>query len=161
MATRQVDLHVVTAPLVQALNDGIGLDRLGIRSARTALEILSRTGDNELDLRKDTEVILEQMSSRKPKLPALQQPRVDAAVNLEKELGVLANLEMSSRKLKVAGYPDTRFKAYQQGVELQFVTAGDFLQIARLLRGKTDRLEALKEAREKLTKVIDGQKVVR
>ena len=92
------------------------------------------------------------MHTLTPGLPPEQKERLQKVEKLAVELKVLENMNTAVTSLKN--------QASTEAVKLQWDMAGDLAILARALRTPKDKLEALKEAKERIDRAIDAQKAI-
>src|SRR5262249_45217697 len=93
-----------------------------------------------------------QMHALTPGLQPEQKERLKRVEKLAAELKVLENMNTASTSL--------RGQAPAEAVELQLDVADNLKILARALRAPKDKLEALKEARDRIDRAIDTQKAI-
>ncbi|MCI0642144.1 MAG: hypothetical protein L0Y70_23950 [Gemmataceae bacterium] len=117
-------------------------------------------GDHQEDLSERLRTLWQKVTALRPHLSAEHQKRLTMAEEFVTKTNPADNLTKAGNRLRAAGYPEERFKQWKLGAKLQLQTAGELVELARLLHPLTDKLAALYEAQRKLAHAIDRQSEV-
>ncbi|HWG43902.1 MAG TPA: DUF4175 family protein [Gemmataceae bacterium] len=112
-------------------------------------------------IHRDLSILLDQMAGLRKLLPPEQQESLRKMEGAAKSAQLLDNLVTASRHLRTVGAPAERHARWRNAADLQWQAAGDIQELARVLRGSTKKLEALREARQKVERAIEDQDIVR
>src|SRR5262245_2387023 len=108
-------------------------------------------------LLRDVTDLLKQVGALKAKLPPDQKALLAQAEARLKAEDLTGKLEKAARCLKATGTPANRHVSWLKGADLQWECAGELAELARLLRPTPEKLTALREARQRVTKAIEDQ----
>ena len=115
--------------------------------------------DEQGDLARDVAALVQQLEKVKALLPEEQQERWQKVVREGQTQQVLDVLEEAQRQLRAAG--DPRSPRWQAAADVQWKASGQLKDLARALRPPTDKLAALREARQRIEQAIDKQEALR
>lgn len=124
------------------------------RLERSAEASILKLTDDQGDLSRQLTDLLTQLAELKKQLPEEQKKRLGGAEAMVQERAIKACLEESIRKLRHYGTLDQRASQRKAAAFLQWKAAGDFKESSRALRPAVEDLEALREARQLLERLI-------
>ncbi|MBI3410460.1 MAG: DUF4175 family protein [Planctomycetes bacterium] len=162
-AKSQLELHLQASQLFKDITDKSNpnlspTQRLLVgRRLKNQFLDTKRQGDDQQELAKDVDLLLQQVLDLRDKLPEEQRLRVKAMEKLAGDQRLMANLSKAAQDLKASAAATTRFDSWRQATDLQFQSAGTLQEMARVLRLSAEMLQALKQARERLDQTIAKQ----
>lgn len=109
--------------------------------------------DAQDDLRTDLLGVMKQMAVLKSQLSPEQKERMDKADPVGKSGGIIANMQLGGESVRKGELKDGAFRQKEAARELQTIAAS--------LRGPRDTIAQLKEARDKIAKLIVEQESVK
>jgi hypothetical protein len=169
VAKAQLEQHLHTARLIDTREALIKQTRnpyqadalLQRKLGRPVAAEVQHQADEQDDLHRDLRNLLKQASDLKPNLPPEQQERIKQAEVLAARKQIPETMQQAAGNLAIKGNPNDNTVRWKQGNELQRKAAEDLRELARTLLMPTDKLAALKEARERLDQAIQKQEDLR
>ena len=161
-SVHQLELHFQTEQLVRDLGqlqqpDLSPTQRLLIGKRNRRGFEAKQYGDQQSDLHGEVFNVLKQVKELRPKLNEEQQQRVVAMEKLATEFRIQENLKTAALKLQAAGYPQVRQEQFKSAIALQWQSAAQLKELARVLRLPGDLLALLREARDRVDQTIAKQ----
>jgi len=151
MAADQVELFLGTAQLpCESENAG------NKRTSALALRV-ERLANEQGFIKKDFADVVTQVAGLNAKLPDDQKKRAKEFADHAKNQKVADGIDAAARGYKAAGTPEVIQKAWHKSADEQWRVSGELLALARVLRPVPDKLSAMREARQKLVKVIEEE----
>jgi Domain of unknown function (DUF4175) len=157
-AQQQLDLHFLTAQIARDIED---LQKPGLSQTQRLLIVrryqgrglnFKRQGDDQSDLQVDVFNVLKQVKELESKLTDEQQQRVALVERLVNEFRLQDNMTGAAQRLRSVAPA-----SLGQATELQWKSATQIKELARVLRLPGDLLAILKEARDRVDQAIVKQ----
>jgi hypothetical protein len=158
LARDELELSFRVADVLQDSLDGSSLD---INRRRRALRAEFPTArarhdaDEQADYCRDFETILRQLDAIKPALHADHLERLVQGERLVQHRELQAGLVDLATRIRPEGMIENRHRDWARAVEGGWVSSGHLQEVAQSLRQPRDKVQVLREARQKLAAVIE------
>jgi hypothetical protein len=154
-ATTQLEMHLQTTQHIQDYRDAAQPQRRNVerRSRQAVMTEVQHEADEQRDLQKDVNQTLKQLSVLKDLLPPEERQRLTQAEKMAGEQRLLENQAKAAEQLQTR---DQREQNWKAAAETQRKAAADLQDVARALRTPSEKLAALREARDRVERA--GQK---
>jgi hypothetical protein len=169
-ARDQVELSLQTLALGNDLQNGRGaIDRYGDRGGRFGRGMrgvenpffrAQRLSDDQEDFRKEVMALWKQAGELRAQLPAEQRPRLDRAAAIVKEVKPFDAMSGAFYRLREPSFTDDQQKSWERSFAKQWDSAGHLLELAYALREPRERLTAMRDARERLGRVLGQEEAL-
>ncbi|MCI0377928.1 MAG: hypothetical protein L0215_09995 [Gemmataceae bacterium] len=156
LAHEQRQRYLQTADLLFEADDLLNGKDISKPTRNVGLGIRAQ-GDHQEDLSERLRTLWQKVTMLRPHPSAEHQKRLAMAEEFVTKTKPTESLAKARNRLLAAGYPEERLKQWKLGNKLQLQTAGELIELARILHPLTDKLAALHEAQLKLAHAIDKQ----
>ena len=161
LARGQLELHFQSGQLIrdtlEQANPNVPTQRLLLNKRRNLSLEPKRQSDAQSEVQLDLGSVIQQVLELSTKLPEEQKQRVRLMRRRAGELRLVANLAFASTKLKGPGSPVQKLEAWREANGAQWEAVGQIKELARLLRGPSELLAVLREARDRVEQVLGKQ----
>lgn len=130
------------------------------RRSEDARLLAQKLAGEQTFLHRDLSTLLEQLAELQPLLPPEHQERYRRMQAALRATNLLDNLVTASRHLRFTGATAERRRQWRKAADMQWQASGDLQELARQLGGESDKLTALREARQKVERALDDQEGV-
>src|SRR5579884_356207 len=125
------------------------------RSQPAIMEELRQHADDQADLGQEVRKVFQELGQLSPRLPAAEKERIRQAEQFAEGQHLLNNIRQASQDLR--RWSGQNLERWRHAGALQRQAATDLQDLARILRTPSDKLSALREARERLNHVLAKQ----
>lgn len=162
LAKDQLELHLQTGQLIQdsadRANPRLPPSRRAVLERRLGLGLEPmRQADAQAEIHHDADRVIAQAYELRTSLPAEQKGRVERMRQLADKYRLVVILNDSAQGLKSSGSPAQHADVWKAINKVQMEAAGQLSELALALRAASDRLSALREARERIDQALAKQ----
>lgn len=153
---QQLEIQLRTNQLTQDWLAAQPYQRQPNERARPAVQQeVRQEADEQSDLKQDVQKALAEVEHLASQLPPEQKDRLAQAKAFAQDQHLVENMTRAASEMKNQGGPPS--ERWYRATTLQHKSATDLQDLARILRSPSDRLAALREARERVARVLQQQ----